>query len=92
MSLVLVYTTLAASARRPPPAAAVGAAAPLPPHLLLLRPACCTCRNVPCGPEQLVMPYLVRRAQENSGMMGGLAAQVAQLRGELGRRLLGRGR
>ena len=47
---------------------------------------------MPYGPVQLVMPYLVRRAQENSGMMGGLAAQVAQLRGELGRRLLGRGR
>jgi hypothetical protein len=38
------------------------------------------------------MPYLVRRVQENSGMLGGLAAQVAQLRGELRRRVLGGGR
>jgi hypothetical protein len=39
------------------------------------------------------MPYLVRRAQENCSMMGGLlAAQVAQLRGELGRPLGAAGR
>ncbi len=42
------------------------------------------------GPVALVMPYLVRRAQENSGMMAGLQAQVAQLRQELVRRALGR--
>jgi proline dehydrogenase len=42
------------------------------------------------GPVALVMPYLVRRAQENSGMMAGLQAQVAQLRRELLRRATGR--
>jgi hypothetical protein len=37
-------------------------------------------------------PYLIRRAQENSGMLAGLQAQVSQLRGELHRRLLGGGK
>ena len=44
---------------------------------------------MPYGPIQLVMPYLIRRAQENSSIMGaGVGAQLALLRSELAARLL----
>jgi len=44
-------------------------------------------KYVPYGKVQEVMPYLVRRAQENSGMLGGAALELKMLAAELGRRL-----
>ncbi|KAF8071105.1 hypothetical protein HT031_001187 [Scenedesmus sp. PABB004] len=45
-------------------------------------------KYTPYGPIQLVMPYLIRRAHENSAIMGaGVAKQMAMLRRELARRL-----
>jgi hypothetical protein len=47
------------------------------------------CRYVPYGPVPMVMPYLIRRAQENSSVLGpGVRKQLGLLRTELGRRLL----
>lgn len=44
-------------------------------------------KYVPYGPIQLVLPYLIRRAQENSAIMGaGVAKQMSLLRTELHRR------
>lgn len=34
------------------------------------------------------MPYLIRRAQENGDVLGGVGKEVAMLRAELRRRLL----
>ena len=45
-------------------------------------------KYVPYGAVKEVMPYLVRRAQENSGMMGGAVAEVAMVKQEIKRRLL----
>ena len=43
---------------------------------------------VPYGPVQEVVPYLLRRAQENAAMLGeGAPAELAMLTSELGRRL-----
>jgi len=50
-------------------------------------------KYVPYGPWDQVMPYLVRRAQENSALLGGDGARKERrvLREELVRRLTGRG-
>ena len=45
-------------------------------------------KYVPFGPVDEVMPYLIRRAQENSDLMGGVGHEMAMLRRELTRRLL----
>jgi len=44
-------------------------------------------KYVPYGKVQEVMPYLVRRAQENSGLLGGAKLELKMLRAELKRRL-----
>jgi len=44
-------------------------------------------KYVPYGRVQEVMPYLVRRAQENSGLLGGATAELQMIRAELKRRL-----
>ena len=47
-------------------------------------------KYVPYGPVLAVMPYLIRRAQENSDVVaGGVGKELAQLRGELRKRLVG---
>ena len=43
---------------------------------------------MPFGEIGEVLPYLIRRAQENSDMMGGVGHEMAMLRSELARRLL----
>lgn len=43
---------------------------------------------MPFGPVDEVMPYLIRRAQENSDLMGGVGHEMAMLRAELWRRLV----
>jgi len=42
---------------------------------------------VPFGAVDEVMPYLIRRAQENSDMLGGVGGEMAMMRTELVRRL-----
>lgn len=44
-------------------------------------------KYVPYGPVQEVLPYLIRRAQENSDAMGGVAKELSMRRAELARRL-----
>ena len=46
-------------------------------------------RYVPIGRVEEVLPYLIRRAQENSAILSGeaVAGEMAMLRAELGRRL-----
>lgn len=46
-------------------------------------------KYVPYGAVSEVMPYLVRRAQENSGMMGGAVSEVKMLSKEIRRRIFG---
>ncbi len=47
-------------------------------------------KYVPFGPVDEVMPYLIRRAQENSDLMGGVGHEMSMLRQELWRRMVGR--
>lgn len=49
-------------------------------------------KYVPFGPVDEVMPYLVRRAQENSTVLGGVQKEKRMLAAELRRRLLRLGR
>lgn len=44
-------------------------------------------KYVPYGEVHEVMPYLLRRAQENSAIVGGAAAELSMIQSELGRRL-----
>lgn len=44
-------------------------------------------KYVPFGPVEEVMPYLIRRAQENSDMLGGVGHEMRLLRSELLRRM-----
>lgn len=44
-------------------------------------------KYVPYGRVREVMPYLIRRAQENSGMLGGAAHEIKLVKGELSRRI-----
>lgn len=46
-------------------------------------------KYVPFGAIDEVMPYLIRRAQENSDVLGGIAKETNMLRSELRRRLIG---
>jgi proline dehydrogenase len=46
-------------------------------------------KYVPFGYIHEVMPYLIRRAQENSGLMSGAPKELAMLRNEIKRRILG---
>lgn len=48
-------------------------------------------KYVPYGPVHEVIPYLLRRAEENSDIMGGVGKELRMLRGELRRRLQGSG-
>lgn len=47
-------------------------------------------KYVPYGAVKEVMPYLVRRAQENSGMLGGAVTEMNMLRDEIKRRIFRR--
>ncbi|KAJ1432629.1 proline dehydrogenase [Ochromonadaceae sp. CCMP2298] len=44
-------------------------------------------KYVPYGKVKEVMPYLIRRAQENSDMLGGVTTELTMLRQEIKRRL-----
>ncbi|KAG6948270.1 hypothetical protein JG688_00015198 [Phytophthora aleatoria] len=46
-------------------------------------------KYVPYGPIHEVLPYLIRRAQENSGLMGGAQLEMRMLSTEIKRRMLG---
>lgn len=46
-------------------------------------------KYVPYGMVHDVVPYLLRRAEENSGAFSGAAKELRLLRGEVRRRLLG---
>lgn len=48
-------------------------------------------KYVPYGKIREVMPYLIRRAQENSDIMSGVGLELSMLTRELTRRLLSRG-
>ena len=43
---------------------------------------------MPFGPVDEVMPFLIRRAQENSDVLGNVGRELRMLRGELARRML----
>ena len=45
-------------------------------------------KYLPYGPIHEVMPYLVRRAQENSDIMGGVGVETAMIKEELWRRMI----
>lgn len=45
------------------------------------------CKYVPFGPIEYVVPYLVRRLQENSGLVGRAADERALMKREIIRRL-----
>ncbi|XP_074854584.1 hydroxyproline dehydrogenase [Carettochelys insculpta] len=47
-------------------------------------------KSIPCGAPEEVLPYLVRRAQENRNVLRGVRAERQLLRQELWRRLRGR--
>ena len=50
--------------------------------------SCWACRRyVPFGPVAEVMPYLVRRAQENSAVLGIVPQEKAMIMAELRRRI-----
>lgn len=46
-------------------------------------------KYVPYGPVDMVVPYLLRRAEENSDVLGSVSVELSLLRQELKRRLLG---
>ncbi|CAH0483035.1 unnamed protein product [Peronospora belbahrii] len=46
-------------------------------------------KYVPYGPIHEVLPYLIRRAQENSGLMSGAQLEMRMLRSEIKRRMFG---
>ncbi|RLN88717.1 hypothetical protein BBJ28_00015547 [Nothophytophthora sp. Chile5] len=46
-------------------------------------------KYVPYGPIHEVLPYLIRRAQENSGLMTGAQQEMRMLRQEISRRVFG---
>jgi len=46
-------------------------------------------KYVPFGKVKEVMPYLIRRAQENSDMMGGVGVELKMLHQEMKRRIFG---
>ena len=45
-------------------------------------------KYVPFGPVDEVMPFLIRRAQENGDVLGNAGRELSMLRGELARRLM----
>ncbi|KAF4039124.1 Proline dehydrogenase [Phytophthora infestans] len=47
-------------------------------------------KYVPYGPIHEVLPYLIRRAQENSGLMSGAQLEMRMLSTEIKRRMFGR--
>lgn len=47
-------------------------------------------KYVPYGPVKLVLPYLIRRANENSSVAGASALELQMIRNELSRRTFGR--
>jgi proline dehydrogenase len=44
------------------------------------------CKYVPYGPVSAVIPYLTRRAQENSGMAGQMGRELSLINSEIQRR------
>lgn len=62
----------------------------LPPHPF--RKPCTTpqaYKYVPFGSVDEALPYLIRRAQENSDMLGGVGKEMKMMRQELRRRMFG---
>lgn len=51
--------------------------------LILSRAGCQVYKYVPYGPIDLVMPYLIRRAEENSSMLGSSAKETRLIWSEL---------
>jgi proline dehydrogenase len=49
----------------------------------------CVAKYVPYGPVKAVLPYLGRRAQENSAMAGQMGRELAMIRAERQRRSRG---
>jgi proline dehydrogenase len=47
-------------------------------------------KYVPFGGVEQVIPYLLRRAQENSDVLGGVQKELIMMKAEVRRRLLGR--
>ena len=45
-------------------------------------------KYVPYGPVLEVVPYLIRRAQENSDILGGVGKELRLIQQEISRRLL----
>eukprot|EP00471_Norrisiella_sphaerica_P004391 CAMPEP_0184481760 /NCGR_PEP_ID=MMETSP0113_2-20130426/3327_1 /TAXON_ID=91329 /ORGANISM="Norrisiella sphaerica, Strain BC52" /LENGTH=653 /DNA_ID=CAMNT_0026861095 /DNA_START=186 /DNA_END=2147 /DNA_ORIENTATION=- len=50
----------------------------------------CAYKYIPYGPMLECLPYLLRRAQENSDLMGSVGCELSMLSKEIRRRLLGR--
>lgn len=46
-------------------------------------------KYVPFGPLEETMPYLIRRAQENGSLMGGVVKEMSMLHSEVWRRMFG---
>ncbi len=46
-------------------------------------------KYTPFGPVNEVIPYLLRRAQENSDLMGGVGVEIRMIRREILRRFVG---
>lgn len=46
-------------------------------------------RYVPYGEVKMVMPYLIRRANENSSLAGGAARELSMIKKEVRRRMFG---
>lgn len=57
---------------------------------ILSQAGCQVYKYVPYGPVDLVMPYLIRRAEENSSLLGSSAKETRLIWAELKNRLFSR--
>jgi len=51
--------------------------------------SCLVCKYVPYGPVKTVMPYMIRRAEENTSVAGQTPRELAMIRAEMQRRRSG---